>query len=37
MLALDYGEDTRLQVAKNLIKEYILKYPNNKYALTIFA
>lgn len=37
MWAFDYGENTRLQVAKNLIREYILRHPNNQYALTIFA
>ena len=37
MWAFDYGDNTRLEVAKKMIREYILKYPNNKYALTIFA
>lgn len=37
MWALDYQDETRLQMAKNFIREYILKYPNNTYALTIFA
>jgi len=37
MWAFDYGENTRLEVAKKMMREYILKYPNNSYALTIFA
>lgn len=37
MVALDYGETSRLWLWKNFIKEYIAKHPNNKYALTIFA
>lgn len=37
MLVLDYGEKSRLDVAKNFIKNYILNNPNNRYGLTIFS
>lgn len=37
MVALDYGDDSRLQVWKKIIREYLSKHPNNRYSLTIFA
>lgn len=37
MDALDYGEMSRLQVAKEFIQNYVLSNPNNRYALNIFA
>jgi len=38
MLALDYENNTtRLDESKKFIQEFIYKYPQNKYALTIFA
>lgn len=37
MNALDYGDKTRLDVGKNLIRNYIEKHPNNRYGLEIFA
>jgi hypothetical protein len=41
MSALDYQKSnksySRLDVAKNIIKDYVLKYPKNRYSLTIFS
>lgn len=37
MLALDYNEKSRLQLSKELIQDYIVKNPNNRYSLTIFS
>lgn len=37
MLALDYEKNSRLEVAKEMIREYVLKYPHHKYSLTLFA
>lgn len=37
MLALDYGEKSRLQLSKEIIRDYVVNNPNNRYSLTIFS
>jgi hypothetical protein len=41
MKALDYQNSNKsyssLDIAKSIIKDYVLKYPKNRYSLTIFS
>lgn len=37
MLVQDYGEFSRLAVAKTFISNYVNTHPNNKYSLVIFS